>query len=145
MTLFAAWALLALLDTFGQKQSTSTAAAPAATLSLRAPRTVRGGLFFESVITIQVHRNIDNPRILLGDGWMEGMQFNSIEPQAASEASRDGHVLLSYDQLVPGDVLRIWLQFEVNPTNRGRKDYRVELDNGKVPIAAIDRRMTVLP
>ena len=145
MTLFAVWAILALSDRFGQLQSTSSAAGAAATLTLRAPRTVRGGIFFESVITVQAHQNINDPRIVLGDGWSEGMQANSTSPDPVSESSRDGHLLLSYDQMVPGDVLRIWLQYEVNPTNRGRRDYRVELDDGKSPITAIDRKITVFP
>src|SRR4051812_9273336 len=90
MVLFAVWALLALADRFGQKQSTTTAAGRAATVSVRAPKTVRGGLFFETVVTVQVHQDITSPRILLGDGWFEGLQFNSLEPQPASESSRDG-------------------------------------------------------
>ena len=47
------------------------------------------------------------------------MQVNSIEPAAESESSRDGRLVLSYGALQPGDLPRIWLQFEVSPTNVG--------------------------
>jgi hypothetical protein len=106
---------------------------------------VRGGLFFQSRLTIRAQREVQFPRILLDDGWVEGMQVNSIEPAPASEASRDGHVVLSYDKLEPGDVLRIWLQFEVDPTSSGHRPYGVELDDASTRLVRISHTLTVLP
>ena len=54
---------------------------------------------------------------MLDEGWVEGMQVDSIEPAPADEESRDGRLVLSYAALGAGDVLKVWLQFEVNPTN----------------------------
>jgi hypothetical protein len=73
------------------------------------------------------------------------MQVNSIEPAPVGEASRDGRVVLSYDALAHGDVLRIWLQFEVNPTNVGRRSYALALDDAERPVARLARDITVLP
>jgi hypothetical protein len=136
---------LALLNRFGQKPETTTARAPAATMTLSAPAVVRGGLFFQSRVEIRAAQAVDHPRIVLADGWLEGMQVNSIEPAPVGEAARDRRVVLSYDALKPGDLLRVWLQFEVNPTNVGHRSYAVELDDAEQPVTRLAPHITVLP
>jgi hypothetical protein len=145
IALFCVLAVLGLLDVFGQAPSSTSAASPVATMKLTAPDVLRGGLFFQSKLEIHADRAIAFPRIVLDDGWVEGMQFNSTEPAPASEASRDGRVVFTYDKLDAGDVLRIWLQFQVNPTNIGRRDYGVELDDAATRLVRVDRSITVLP
>jgi hypothetical protein len=145
LTLLGVLVLLALLNRYGQRPATSVVRAPAATLRLSAPAHVRGGLFFQSRLDIRAAQAIDHPRIVLEDGWVEGMQVNSIEPAPVGEATRSGRVVLSYDALKPGDVLRVWLQFEVNPTNVGRRSYAVELDDAERPVVRIGRTITALP
>jgi hypothetical protein len=145
LTAFAAFSLLALWGLFGQRESESVATGPGVTLRLSAPDTVRGGLFFQSRVDVRATDAIEHPRLVLDEGWVEGMQVNSIEPSPESEAGRDGRVVLSYGRLDPGDRLRIWLQFEVDPTNVGRRSYDLELDDAERPLARIDRTITVLP
>jgi hypothetical protein len=53
--------------------------------------------------------------------------------------------VLSYDGLDAGERLVVWLQFQVNPTDAGRRSYDVELDDGDTPITRVDRAITVLP
>jgi hypothetical protein len=145
MTLFAVIALLALLDRFGQRTSESATVGPAASLRVNAPHTLRGGLLFQSRIEVRARRAVRFPRLVLDRGWMEGMQINSIEPAAASESSRSGRVVLSYDELAAGEELRIYLSFQVNPTYVGRLSYGVDLDDGTTRIARVNRSLTVLP
>jgi hypothetical protein len=145
MTIFAVVALLGLLDVFGQGTTQTVASTPAAVLSLTAPEAVRGGLFFQSRIEIRARRAIAHPRLVLDEGWIEGMQVNSIEPNPVGEASRDGRLVLSYDAVDAGERLVVWLQFEVNPTNTGHRPYGLELDDADTRIAAIDRHITVFP
>jgi hypothetical protein len=145
LTLLALVVLVALLNQFGQHPGRSTAAGPAATMRLSAPTHVRGGIFFQSRLDIRAARAIGHPRIVLDPGWLEGMQVNSIEPAPVGEASRNGRVVLSYDALRPGDVLRVWFQFEVNPTNVGHRSYAVELDDSERPIARVAPMITALP
>jgi hypothetical protein len=145
MTIFAVVALLGLLDVFGQGTTQTVASTPAAALSLTAPEAVRGGLFFQSRIEIRARRAIAHPRLVLDEGWIEGMQVNSIEPSPVGEASRDGRLVLSYDAVDAGERLVVWLQFEVNPTNTGHRSYGLELDDADTRIAAIDRHITVFP
>ena len=145
MTLFAVIALLGLLDVFGQGAASTTATGSAASVRVTAPQAVRGGLFFQSKVEIRAVRAIEHPRLVLDEGWVEGMQVNSIEPAAVGEASRDGRVVLSYDALDAGERLVVWLQFEVDPTNVGHRSYDLELDDGETPIATVDRDLTVFP
>jgi len=145
VTAFALISFAALIGFIGQRPSTSTAATPSARLTLSAPTTVRGGIFFQSRISIRALATIEHPRLVLESGWTEGLQVNSIEPAAESESSRDGRVVLSYGKLEAGELLRIWLQFEVNPTSVGTRSYSVELDDGARPLARISRTLRVLP
>jgi hypothetical protein len=145
LTVFAVFSLLALWGLFGQRESESVATGAGATLRLSAPDTVRGGLFFQSRVDIRATAAIEHPRLVLDAGWVEGMQVNSIEPAPESESSRDGRVVLSYGRLDGGDRLRVWLQFEVDPTNVGHRSYDLELDDAERPLARVDRTITVLP
>jgi hypothetical protein len=145
LTVLGVIVLLGLLNRFGQRPATSVARGPAATMRLSAPERIRGGLFFQSRLDIRATQAIDHPRIVLDDGWLEGMQVNSIEPAPVGEATRNGRVVLSYDALKPGDVLRVWFQFEVNPTNVGRRSYAVELDDAEQPVVRLGPAITALP
>jgi hypothetical protein len=145
MTLLAVFALLALFGVFGQDAHTTRAAGPQATMSLNAPATVRGGLFFQARIEIRALRDVAHPRLVLGRGWVEGLQVNSVEPGPVSEAPRDGKVVMSYAKLAAGDRATIWMQFQVDPTSSGRRDFSLELDDADTPIARVSRRLTVLP
>jgi hypothetical protein len=145
MTLFLAIALVALSGAFGQRATSSTDAGSLATLRLEAPPTVRGGLFFQARIDVDASRTVGQPRLVFDDGWLEGLQVNSIEPAPESESSRDGRLVLSYGALGPGDRLRVYLQFEVNPTNVGQRSYTLELDDEDRLLARIPRTIRVLP
>jgi hypothetical protein len=145
MVVFAAIAALALIGIFGQRQSESTTATEAATMRLAGPKVVRGGLYFQSRLDIRALRAIEHPRIVLDEGWMEGMQMNTIAPDPVGQASRAGRVVLSYDGLDAGDELVVWLEFQVNPTNVGHRSYDVELDDGETRLAHLRRDITILP
>jgi hypothetical protein len=145
LTVLAALPVLAVLNMFGQEPSESQATAGGAQLTLSAPEVVRGGLLLQSRVEVRARRTLDHARLVLGEGWFEGMQVSTIEPQPTSEASQDGRVVLSYGRLRAGDRLVVWVQSQVNPTQPGRRDYSVELEDAVTPVARIDRRITVLP
>jgi hypothetical protein len=141
VTLFAIVSLLALADVFGQQPSKS--AAPGMTVEM--PRTVRGGLLWQARVDIRAPREIQYPRLVLANGFLEGMQVNSIEPAGQSESSRDGRLVLSYGKLAAGDRMVVWMQFQVDPVNVGRRSAALELDDGTTPVARVERDITVLP
>ena len=145
MGVFTAVAALALWGFIGQRDSRSVAEANGVRMVLEAPEAVRGGLYFQATVEITTEAAIESPRLVLDEGWFEGMQVNSIEPAAESEVGRDGRVVLTYPALEPGDRLKLWLQFQVDPTSPGRRSYDIELDDETRPLVRIDRELTVLP
>jgi hypothetical protein len=145
LAVFAVFVVLALLDRFGQTPRAAVAAGPTATMRVSAPDGVRGGLLFQVRVDIRARRTVRYPRLVLDPGWTEGMQVSSFEPNPASEASRDGRLVLSYDQLNPGDVLVVWMQFQVDPTNVGHRPADIELDDRTTVLARVERSLTIFP
>jgi len=145
IALFPAIAVVALLNVVGQRATSVTASRPAAELVLHSPSRIRGGLYFQARITVRARRTIDQPRIVLGPGWFDGLTINTIEPDPSEQANRNGWVALHYDQLQPGHLLRVFIEFQVNPTTVGRKVQKIELDDGGKPLARLERTLFVMP
>lgn len=146
LALMAIPVVLVLGGVAGQQSSTGRSAAPAGALELTAPEALRGGLLWPARIEVRAARTIQHPRLILGTGWVRGMQLNQVEPQPSGEAGRnDGRLVLSYDQLAAGDRLVVFLQAQVDPTTVGREDLSVELDDATTPVARVRRTITVLP
>src|SRR3954454_3959328 len=139
VTLFTVVAALAAWGLFGQRESESRVSGSGATMVVSVPSTVRGGLYYQATIDVTTTAPIEHPRLVLDEGWVEGVQVNSIEPAAESESSRDGLVVLSYGALAPGDRLKVWLQFQVDPTNPGTRSHGIELDDATRALVRIDR------
>jgi hypothetical protein len=137
--------LLGLLNLFGQRPATVEAAAPAASLKLYAPTTVRSGLYFEARFHIKAMRDLKQATLVLDPGWLEGMTLNTVEPAPVGEASRDGRIALDLGHIPAGGEHILFLQFQVNPTNVGRRSQRVSLEDGTTPILTIDRDVTIWP
>jgi hypothetical protein len=136
---------LALFNIFGQKQHASQAAGPKALLGVRAPEHVRGGLIYQAVFTISARRDIKQPELVLGAGWLDGLTINTIEPEASEESNRNGRLTLTYDELRPGDTLRVWIAYQVNPTASGRRVQLTEVDDGVEALVVHRRPLTIFP
>jgi hypothetical protein len=135
----------ALLGVFGQSTVTSSSASPVATLSVNAPERLRGGLLFEARFDVEARSDIANARLVLDEGWMEGMSINTIEPSPVSETSRDGKLQLDLGRLAAGDTYRLYMQFQVIPTNVGSRSADVTLLDGDTRLASLDRTVTIFP
>lgn len=136
---------LALLNLFGQRPSTSTAEAAAASLEVYAPTRVRGGLFYEARFRIDAARELEEATLVLEPGWAEGITINTVEPAPISEASRDGKLVFVLGRIPAGRKHVFFLQLQVNPTNVGRRSQDIRLYDGDELIATIDRSVTVFP
>jgi hypothetical protein len=134
-----------LLNVFGQRPTTSHAATSAADLEVFAPEDVRGGLYYQGRITVEAKDDIDKVTLVLDGGWTEQMQINTIAPGPVGEASRDGRLALDYGHLSAGRKLVVFLQFQVNPTNVGRRSQNVELYDDTELLARVDRTVTIFP
>jgi hypothetical protein len=143
--LLTAFAVAALLSAFGQSPQHSVAAAERAELDVSAPSRLRGGLFFQGRFTVEARGAIENATLVLDPGWLESMHINTIEPAPTEEASRDGDLALSFGPLAEGDRFVVYMQFQVNPTNVGRRSADVELYDGDELLALAHRTVTVFP
>ena len=133
------------LNFFGQRPKDSFASAPAATLHVFAPTALRGGLYYEGRFTIEAQQDISKAVLVLDGGWTEQMQINTIEPGPVGESSRDGRLALDFGHVPAGQKLVVWMQFQVNPTNVGRRSQDVDLYDDTTLITRIDRTVTIYP
>ncbi len=136
---------LALANVFGQRPASATRSAGAATLTLYAPARVRSGLLYEARFKIAARRDLDHAALVLHPGWLEGMTVNTIEPSAEAETSEDGRLRLDLGKIEAGRTFLLFMQFQVNPTNVGRRSQRVELRDGDASLLSLGRTITVLP
>jgi hypothetical protein len=137
--------ILALFNIFGQRPSTATAGAPAATLKLYAPTRVRGGLIYMARFHIQAHQDIKDATLVLDPGWAESITINTIEPSPVGEASRNGRLSFELGHIPAGERYLLFMHFQVNPTNVGHRSQDVTLFDGDEKLATIDRDITVFP
>lgn len=137
--------LLGLLDVFGQLSGTTHAAGPQAELSVSAPTRVRSGLLYTARFEVKARSSIKQATLVLDKGWFENVQVNSYVPQPVSQASRDGRVAFELGHIPAGQTYVFYLQFQLNPTDVGRRSENVELDDGTRRIVRIQRTATVFP
>ena len=140
-----ALAILGLLNVFGQRPSTDTADASAARLEPYAPSHLRGGLLFMARFRITAKQDLKKATLVLDPGWAESMTINTIEPAPTDETSDNGRLALTLGPIKAGDSFLLFMQFQVNPTNVGRRPQDVELRDGDTHIATIHRTVTVFP
>jgi hypothetical protein len=137
--------VLALLNVFGQRPTTTVAHGAAADLSVTAPARLRSGLIFQVRLTVTAHQDIAKPQLVFDPGWWESMSVNSLEPNPSTEDNENGHPVFSYNKLAAGHSLVVWIYFQVNPTNVGKRREDVELDDGSTPITRVHRSLTIFP
>jgi hypothetical protein len=137
--------LLALFGFVGQHPSTTRADAPAATLAVNSPESVRGGLLYQSRFTIQAHQDLKDATLVLGSKWIDGLTVNTIEPSPLNEASRDGGLQLELGHIAAGSKYVLYLDYQVNPTTVGSRTLTVELLDGDQPITSLTRSQRIWP
>ena len=137
--------ILALLNVFGQRPTTTSAHTVPADLVVTAPARLRSGLIFQVRVKVTAHQAIQKPQLVFDPGWWESMSENSMAPNPSSETNENGRIVLSYNTLAAGHTLIAWLYFQVNPTNVGKRREDVELDDGSTPITHVHRSLTIFP
>jgi hypothetical protein len=146
LALLTAFLVVGLANVFGQRPITETATVPAAKLTLYAPDRLRGGDLFSARFHISAHRELKDARLVLDQGWAEGMAINTIEPSPLGEASDDGRLSLDLGHVPAGRSYVLYMQFQVNPTNLAwNRRAGVRLFDGDTPLATIHRSLIVFP
>jgi hypothetical protein len=138
--------LAAVFNAFGQRPETSTATGQSATLKVYSPSRLRSGDVFQARFTIEAEQEVRQAILRLGTGWFEGMSVNSIEPQPESESTDgEGRPTLTLGRIRAGERTHLWIYFQSNPTNIGRRSQDVELLDGGRVVSRVDRTVTVFP
>ena len=137
--------LLGLLNVFGQRPHTNTASADGVELEVYSPKRVRSGLFFMSRFTIQAEREIEAATLVLDPGWVEGITLNTIVPSPVGEANKDGKIAFDLGRVRAGSEHVLFLHFQVNPTEVGRRSQDVQLLDGETPLLELDRTVIIYP
>jgi hypothetical protein len=145
LALLAVGVLVAATGAIGQPTKTFAVDGSGARLQVEAPGVLRGGQMWRARIAIRADLALEHPRLVLGPGFVHGMQLNTIEPAPESEAGRGPRIVLSYPELKAGDELVVYLQLQVNPTTVGNQDMSVELDDETQQLARIAHTTKVLP
>jgi hypothetical protein len=138
-------AVLALLNAFGQRPQDAQATGPTAVLKVHAPTRVRSGLLYEARFTVEARRTLRNAVLLLAPGWFENMTVNTIEPSPQSERSVDGDTALDLGRIEAGGSHVLYMQFQINPTNVGRRSQEVRLLDSERLLLTLPRTITVFP
>lgn len=134
-----------LTNAFGQRPKTSVAGVDDATLKVYAPARVRAGLYYEARFTIHALRELKDANLVLSSGWLEAITLNTVEPSPVGESSRDGSPAFDLGHIPAGDKYILFLHFQVNPTNVGRREQNVDLYDGERRLLTIRRHITVFP
>ena len=151
LAVMAVFVIAALTGQFGQSPQTRVARGDAATLTVKMPERLRGGLMWPARIEVRARENMSAPTIVLGSGFIRGMQMNSIEPSPVSETTRPPTVAdpaalaFTFPSMDAGDVLTLYLQLQVNPTTVGRQDASVSLEAPGIDPVRSPATLTVLP
>ena len=146
LTLLLAFIVAALANAFGQADATDTASGPGATLSVKAPSRVRGGLTYQGEFVIQAKEALAAPTLVLPRGWVDQTTINTIQPEPEGTTSdAAGDLKLRYAAMPAGRTLVVYAQFQVNPLNVGPHDGGVALYDGSRPVVSIARNQFTFP
>ena len=138
--------LLALLGLLGGgKSPVVQASAPAATLSVKTPQTLRSGLFFETDITAEAHAPIADAVIAVPPSLWQDETVNTQVPAPDKEAFKDGAFRFHYGPLAAGERLHVKVDGQINPPLTVGTEGAVVLLDGEREIARVPLSVRVLP
>lgn len=143
--LLAVFILLAAFNVFGQRPSSKTVQSPEASLKVYSPTRVRGGLLWEARFTVRANKDVKDAQLVLSQGWLESQSINTIEPSPVGQASRNGSLSLDLGHIPKGERYELYMQFQTNPTNIGRRDADVQLQDGDRLLLTVHRDLWVFP
>jgi len=116
-----------------------------ASLAVEAPQILRAGEFFEIWIDIRADRTIEKPTLAISAPYLRNLTVNTVMPGAEEEAYSGGAFTLTYGRLEPGDLLRVKLDGQVNPTLAGGHDGWMELREGDMRLVRVPLELEILP
>jgi hypothetical protein len=136
---------LGLANVFGQHTHTLSVDAAAAKLTVETPGRARGGLIYQTIFTIEAHRDLAKPTLVLDPGWFDGLTINTVQPDAVSWGQRNGRNTLATPPIAAGGHFVLRLQYQVNPTVLGSRAQNVVLADGDAPLLTLEHVETIFP
>ncbi len=73
------------------------------------------------------------------------MTLNTVAPTPLAEDSGEDGLQMEFEKLPADGRLIVWTDWQVNPTNVGRRSEDVTLLDGSTPVATAHRTVTVFP
>jgi hypothetical protein len=144
--LLLAFVVAALANVFGQRASTASTTSADVTLRVQSPRTVRGGLIYQTRVDVTADRAVQRPVITLDGGWFDGMTLNSVNPSPASQTSGLGGATFQYPPLAAGETMTVWFEWSTNPTEvEWRHPRTVTVGDGGRELVHQTSTITVFP
>lgn len=145
LVVIAAIPLLGLLNTFGQRGESTEEVSARASLVVNSPSRLRGGLIFTTEIVVTPHRDIDDGRLYLDNGWFRNMSLNAIAPQPSNQSAQGDWQIWEFGSMKAGQPFTVFVSWQTNPTNLGSQPETVQLYDGDTHIMTIHRSRTVFP
>jgi hypothetical protein len=146
LVILGALLVAALLGVFGgQPNPVVTTAANGARLTIKAPRVLRNGVFFEIRMTVEASRPIARPVIAISDSYLKDLTINTVLPDPASEGSEEGLLTLSYGAMKPGDRSAVKIDGQINPPLVGRNAGSIAIRDGRQVLVRRPVSLKVFP
>ena len=134
-----------LSNLFGQRPTTSTATAAAATLTVVAPTHARSGLIYAARFRIDARKELRKATLLLDAGWADGYTVNGQAPQPIGQGSSNGKLNFDFGHIPAGRHVTFWLSLQINPTTIGRHGQSVWLYDGAKLVTVVHRSIEIFP
>ena len=145
LALIAVLPVLALVGVFGQRAVVDSSAVAAATLEVKSPDTVRGGLVFTTEIVITPHNDFKDGQLYLQRGWFANMSLNGVSPQPSNQSAKGDWQIWDFGPMQADQPFRVWISWQTNPTNVGQHAQDVELYDGQTKITTTRHHLMVFP
>ena len=145
MTPFEFVGLVVLGDFVQQAVTHNDYSITAATLAVTTPDRLRNGMLFETRISAQAKRPIEDAVIAIPSAMWRDMTVNTMVPAPAEEEFVAGEFRFHFGPLEPGETLTLKVDGQVNPPRYSSSSGRLRLLDGEAELAVLPLSLKVIP
>jgi hypothetical protein len=129
----------------GRPSPTTRVDAPAVSLAVKTPRTLRNGMFFETEISVTPHRPVHDLTIAVDRTLWKDFTVNTMVPAASEETFADGRFRFAYGPAEPGKAIVVKTDSQINPALVGGTAGRIAVYDGETLLAELPVTVKVRP
>ena len=146
LILLSALMMAALLGVFGGgKARPITVTGDAVQLEVHTQRTIRNGVFFETLVRVTARAPVEKTVIAIDATLWRDMTINTMIPAPSEESFKDGAFRFDYGPLKPGESIDIKIDGQINPPLFAGTKGSVAVLDGERQLAATPLHIMVLP